>query len=58
MDTKSLLRRARTLFHCGIPRIDRHNRHSWFRSVQNLGTKWVNHPERFAQPARQEVPMK
>lgn len=36
-----VLRRVRELFNSGIPRIDRHNRRQWVRSVRHLGDKWL-----------------
>jgi hypothetical protein len=36
-----VLRRVRELFNCGIPRIDRHNRRAWVRSVRHLGDSWL-----------------
>jgi len=40
MNTK-LLTRVRQHFNSGIPRIDRHNRRAWVRSVRFLGDKWL-----------------
>lgn len=36
-----VLRRVRELFNCGVPRIDRHNRRQWVRSVRHLGDNWL-----------------
>ena len=43
LDTRSLLRHARTLFDVeGVPAsTQRHNRKSWAKSVQMLGDRWV-----------------
>jgi hypothetical protein len=41
MTTKALLRHAKTLFHCGIPHLDRHNQRAWVRSVIRLGDRWL-----------------
>lgn len=37
----TLLTRVRKHFSCGTPRIDRHNRLAWVRSVRLLGDKWL-----------------
>ncbi len=43
LDTRSLLRHARTLFDVeDVPaHVQRHNRRAWARSVQMLGNRWV-----------------
>lgn len=43
MSTRQLLRRARALFNNPAvdPRVNRHNRHQWVRSVRRLGDKWL-----------------
>lgn len=40
MNTRILIR-VRELFNCGVPRIDRHNRRQWVRSVRHLGDNWL-----------------
>ena len=40
-DLKPLIERARKLWNSGDPRLDRHNRKAWIRSVLYLGDKWL-----------------
>lgn len=46
---KRLVRKAKILWNCGEPRLDRHNRRAWVRSVLALGDKWL-----LAQPMQRQ----
>ena len=40
-ETKRLMEHAHKLWNTGDPRLDRHNRKAWVRSVLQLGDKWL-----------------
>lgn len=40
-EAKDLFHRAYELWNSGDPKIDRHNRKAWVRSVLQLGDKWL-----------------